>query len=157
VITIIALIVVDMQEDYIGSSRGKKTHLYNADLLISNINAKIEQYHKNGDMIIYIQNVAKGKKSSFVNELHIASELVYEKNKASCFTNHELNTFLIENNIKKVELVGIDGNYCVGMSALEGVNLGFTVKLILECIGVAKTEKFIKMKERLLNAGVIIN
>ncbi|MCL2698416.1 MAG: cysteine hydrolase [Oscillospiraceae bacterium] len=138
-----------MQEDYIKR--------YNGGFLISNINMRIKQYLRNGDMIVYIQNIAKGKKSNLVNGLHVVSEFIFDKNRASCFTNHELKAFLKENNITDIELVGVDGNYCVGMSALDGVKHGYNIKLILECIGVINTNRFEKMKEKLLNAGVIFN
>lgn len=127
-IRINSLIIIDMQEDYIGSSRNKKTYPYNAELLISNINMKIEQYRRNGDMIIYIQNVVKDKKSEFVRGIHIISEFAFEKYKASCFTNYELRAFLTENDITNIELVGVDGNYCVGMKVQNSV---LTLKLVL--------------------------
>ena len=146
-----------MQGDYVGNIRNKRTYLYDGESLINNINMKIEQYNQNDDMIIYIQNAAKGKKSELVNGLSIVSNLVYEKQKASCFSNSELTACLIENKIASIELVGVDGNYCVGLSALEGAKLGFNVKLNLECVGIANPERFVKMKARLLNAGIAIN
>jgi nicotinamidase-related amidase len=157
VIAIDALIIIDMQEDYVGINRNKAAYSYDAEKLISDINMRIEQYCQNDNAIIYIQNVAKGRKSEFAKGLKIVPAPVFEKQKASCFTNHELSAFLTENSISNIEIVGVDGNYCVGMSALEGVKLGFTAKLILECIGVCRPDKFEKMKTRLIKAGVILN
>jgi nicotinamidase-related amidase len=150
-----ALIVIDMQEAYVGK-QNKRARFYNAEKLIYNINERIKQYQLNSDIVIYIQNVAKGKKSDIVKDLIILSENIFEKNKASCFGNQDLLSFIDENKISTIELAGVDGNYCVGMSALEARKLGIAVKMNLQCIGTGNQEKFKNTKRKLMDAGVEI-
>lgn len=48
------LIVIDMQEDYVGSSRNQSRYSYKVDTLIDNINKKISEYQPNN--VMYVVN-----------------------------------------------------------------------------------------------------
>jgi len=124
-----ALIVIDMQDDYVGQTRNQKRYPYNTDLLVANINSRIVHYSKNGDIIIYIKNKGKHSVSPFTSELQIASDLVFEKDKANCFSNEPVLKCLNRYSVKEIELVGVDGNSCVGMSANAGAKLGFHISI----------------------------
>lgn len=152
-----ALIVIDMQEEYVGRKSNKKRYPYDSEQLIQNINLRICDYEQQGDPVIYIKN--KGKSihvSNLVATMRIVSDLVYVKSKASCFSNSCLLAFLIENALKEIEIVGIDGNSCVGFSALDGVKKGFSVSLSLSCVGIANIKRFDKTKEKLLKSNITI-
>jgi len=151
-----ALIVVDMQEEYVGQKRNQKRYPYNTDLLIDNINSRIVHYQENGDTIIYIKNKGKHSVSPFIVEMQIVSDLIFEKVKASCFSNETVIKYLNENSINEIELVGVDGNHCVGMSANAGVQLGFQISLFLSCVGTVNTERFNITKQNLIDANVSI-
>ena len=58
--------------------------------------------------------------------------------------------------ITEIELVGVDGNFCVGMSALDGATKGFSIRLSLSCIGIANARRFLKTQEKLAQANVLI-
>ena len=151
-----ALIVIDMQDDYVGQTRNRKRYPYNTDLLIANINSRIVHYQNNGDIIIYIKNKGKHSVSPFTSELQIASDLVFEKDKAICFSNEPILKCLNRNSVKEIELVGVDGNSCVGMSANAGAKLGFHISISLSCVGTVNAERFVKTRERLLESNVLI-
>lgn len=164
-----ALLVIDMQEDYVGKARNKRRFPYDSEKLIKNINSKIHEYEKNNDLVIYIRN--KKKNSLFnrifykygiegtngvqlVKGLDIVSRYIFDKSMACCFTNTSLVTFLKENNISKIELTGIDGNACVGLSAIGGAILHFDVTILCNCTGIANPNKTDKMKSKLIKSGV---
>lgn len=69
----IALIVIDMQKDYIGE---ESRHNYYPNTLIDKVNERIAIANNNGQMIIYVKNKGKRKKeiyiSDFVKGLSIA-------------------------------------------------------------------------------------
>lgn len=150
------LLIIDMQEDYVGNGRNKKRYPYHTVELIENINNRISQYPK--EAIIYITNKFFWEKSKapkeLVRGLSIVSDNIFVKRKSSCFSNQELLNYLQKNGAKKLELVGVDGNYCVGCSALDGAKKGFTIVCNQACIGIGDADRFSKVKWKLEKANV---
>lgn len=149
------LIVIDMQEDYVGSQRNQSRYPYQVDILIHNINKKIATYAPNH--VIYVNNKffweRKQSEKKSVEGLAIVSKHIFEKRKASCFTNQLIN-LLQELNVKEIELVGVDGNYYVRASALVGRKSGFNILFNETCIGASKPLKFKKTRNILANNGI---
>lgn len=142
------LLVIDMQEDYVGLERNKKRYPYDEEKLIANVNERIDKYST--EKVIYITNKffwECGKKpKKLVKGLNVVSDNIYEKRKGSCFSNEKLLLFLQQRKVQELEIVGVDGNYCVASSAMAGVKNGFTVFCNESAIGVGKKEKFRKKK-----------
>ncbi|MFQ3564186.1 isochorismatase family protein [Lactococcus paracarnosus] len=95
----------------------------------------------------------KQSEKKSVEGLAIVSKHIFEKRKASCFTNQLIN-LLQELNVNEIELVGVDGNYCVLASALAGKKSGFNILFNETCIGVSKPLKFKKTRNLLANCGI---
>ncbi len=102
-----AIVVIDMQEDYVKQ--------YELDLL-DRVNERIAQAER----------------------------------------DHDLGTCLKNNKITERELLGVDGNSCVAISAVEGHKNGYTVILPCNYIGVKNKERFLQKKEQLRKSGIII-
>ncbi|BCN30852.1 cysteine hydrolase family protein [Anaeromicropila herbilytica] len=156
-----ALLVIDMQEDYIGDIRNKKRFPYKSDILLPRINQRISEFTKEGNLVIYIVNrffyQRRGYKPELVKGLNIVeASPVFIKNRANSFSNPKLLQYLQEKNINEVELVGVDGNYCVAATALDAKKNGLVVKFNHQCIGVANITKFKKILTRLENDGITI-
>ena len=153
-----ALIVIDMQDEYVGKDRNQKRFPYDSERLIKNINMRIDEYERNRDLVMYVKNKRKTDRASdLVDGLRLASELVFEKDRASCFSNSSLLAYLTDKEVREIELAGVDGNSCVGISALDGIRYGFTICLSLPCIGIANEERFNLTREKLLEAKIILN
>lgn len=152
-----ALIVIDMQADYIGE---KSKNKFYSQTLIDNINERIADAIKHGETIIYIKNVGRRNKEPYVSEfvegLMVASNYIVEKNKLSIFSNPILLEVLKEKEIRNIECVGIDGNCCVASSAIEASKLGFSAIFPLTYIGMKNIERFSKKREQLMKANVQI-
>lgn len=150
-----ALIVIDMQADYIGE-KSKHTDYPNA--LIGRINDRIAIAVNSAEVIIYVKQVGRRSKKPYVSDfaegLSIASSFVFEKEKSSIFSNPALLDTLKQNGITNVELIGIDGNCCVAFSAIDASKLGFSVVLPLIYVGTKNKERFFKTREKLLQANV---
>lgn len=145
------LLVIDMQEDYVGTKRNKKLYPYDTEKLIYTINKRINEYP--AESVIYITNkffweFGKEQKE-LVKGLKIVSNNFFEKRNKSAFSNDKLLEYLKEMNVKSLELIGVDGNYCVGYTALDGIRKGFHIICNESCIGVRDVEKFRNMKLRL--------
>lgn len=151
-----ALIVIDMQADYIG----EKSRYNYPDELIDKINERIAIAVKQNETVIYVKNVGRRKKepyvSDFVEKLSVVSSFIIEKVKSSIFDNIDLLDILKENQITTLEVIGIDGNCCVASSAIDASKLGFSVVFPLNYIGIKSKERFSKTKENLINSNIEI-
>ena len=154
-----ALLVIDMQEEYVGEKRNKKLYKYDTVSLINKVNSRIKEYNDNGNIVIYIRNKFfwQAKFSEMVMGLDVISDLIFDKKRPSCFSNPSLIKFIKEKDISIIEVVGVDGNYCVGKSALAGRNIGLHIIFSQNEVGISNKVKFIKMGHKLLKAGVQVN
>lgn len=75
------LLVIDMQDDYVGENRNMSRYPYNTKELIKNINKRIKDYPEKS--VIYITNKffwELGKElKKLVDGLNIVSNSVYQK------------------------------------------------------------------------------
>lgn len=155
-----ALLVIDMQEDYVGETRNVRRFPYHSDILISRINQRIQDFNNESNLVVYILNrffyQSKKITPQLVKGLNIVSDKVFIKNRASCFSNSELIRFLHENNVTELEMVWVDGNYCVAVSARAGMKHGFSVIFNQQCIEAAKTDKLKQIISSLQDASITI-
>ena len=165
-----ALLIVDMQEIYVGKERNKKIFRYEAEQLIDRINERIKEYDAKN--VFYILNIFKNtwlnrlvpvialegtKGAKLVNSLEIVSQNFYYKNKGNAFTNKDLHTKLKELEVDEIEVVGVDGGGCAALTALGALELEYKVQLNTDCIGTVFKKKAIKLNEQLSkNGGRII-
>ena len=152
-----ALIVIDMQADYIGE---QSRNTYYPQTLIDKINKRITTAARYGNTVIYIKNAGRRNKkpyvSDFVEGLAVMSNYIIEKEKSSIFSNPALLEILKERGIRHIECIGLDGNCCVASSAIEASKLGYSVVFPLAYIGIKSMERFPKTKEKLMKANVQI-
>lgn len=152
----IYLLIIDMQEDYIGEKRNKKKFPYDVKTLIDNVNHKINSYSK--EYIVYIKNqfLWESKKSEKLlsKEMNVVSNQIFTKRNINTFKNIKFANFLKEKNVTELEIIGIDGNYCVKATAIAASKLGYEVFLNENCIGIADTKKYEKSKTEMERMGI---
>lgn len=155
-----ALLVIDMQEDYIGEKRDARRFPYHSEILIPRINQKISDFSRGNNFVVYVLNRFFYQSRKFVPQivegLQIVSDKIFLKNRASCFSNSELIRFLSENHVTAVEMAGVDGNYCVAASARAGLKNGLSVVLNRRYVEAAKADRLEKTIGSLQKAGVTI-
>lgn len=155
-----ALLVIDMQEDYVGEKRDLKKFPYESKTLIENINKRILEYNDEKNIVIYIVNSffyqSKEFEPKLVSSLKTVQNTIFKKRRASCFSSLDFCEYITQNKISKLEIVGVDGLFCVGKSALDAAKKGFFVKLNEKCVGVSDNKKFEKMKNKLIKNGIEI-
>lgn len=88
--------------------------------------------------------------------LSIVSDCIVEKEKSSIFDNSSLFDTLKLNQISHIELISIDENCCVALSAIEASKRGFAVTFPLDYIGIKDKERFCRTKAKLIKANVEI-
>ena len=92
-----ALLVIDMQKDYLWDKR-KKMFTYDTDELVGNVNRLIVSYKEKGYDVIYIKHILpklmwgvgfsiKGTEGAELYEgLEIVSDMIFEKNRSDAYT-----------------------------------------------------------------------
>ena len=164
-----ALIVIDMQEDYLREGR-KAMFSYNPAELTANVNKAIAQYKTEGCDIIYIRQVfqnigtnrlfigftIKGTPGAELYEgLDVVSEYVFEKYFSNSFTSKPFREHVAKAGYTEVVLCGLDECGCVGATAKGAVKAGLKVTMLTDCIGRRFPEaKVNKMRAKLRKLGV---
>jgi nicotinamidase-related amidase len=148
-----ALVIVDMQEDYIGEK--SKYNFVNKQDTIDNINQRIANSEQS-TAIIYMKNARKGVSSDLVKGLNVVSDLIFTKEKSSSFSSEEFYDYVNHNNIDEIEIVGIDGNCCIKATSVDGIKNGLQVTILLSCVGVINKDRFLKTRQALTELQVKI-
>lgn len=161
-----ALLVIDMQNDYLWNKR-KSMFSYDTAILTENVNKAINSYKEDGYDIIYIKHILpkimwgvgfsiKGTEGAkLYSGLNIVSDLCFEKNHSDTYTAKAFREHMKTQGYKEVVLCGLDECGCVGATAKGAVKTGIKVSLLEDCIGRRFPEKKIqKMREQLKAIGV---
>lgn len=142
------LIVIDMQEKY----------LSNYDIgLLDRVNCRIAEARAKDEKIVYVKNIGNfgnREKYELADRLSVMSDLIFEKDRPSAFTSDLFLREVAAEDVKVMELVGIDGTCCVKKTALDAVNKGFDVIWNESCIGRRNAEIYEKTRSELKKAGV---
>jgi len=148
-----ALLVVDMQKDFIGSSARMPVDSAQAEQMLHITNQLIDS---NRDWeIVYIYNsyskydltnifrifaAIKNTEGEKMDErLKIKSTNIFSKSKMSAFTNPELNKFLQEKNISTLYIVGLYSENCITGTAKSALKQKYQVNIIQDALA-SKTD-----------------
>lgn len=151
-----ALLVVDVQEDTTGPA-SKMLDSTKSEPLISNVNQIIETANLLKMPVIYIgqefnndfisralldNKLIKGRPGTKLDaRLKMVNSVYFPKLRSDAFSNPALERYLIENQIQKIYIVGVDAVYCVYKTAVGGVNRDYDVTIVSDAIatGTKKT------------------
>ena len=139
-----ALLVIDIQEYTTGEVSITEVFKTAADDLIRRINMITEKSAENGIPVIYIRSEISNPLINLMNNsmavgslgaeldrrLNILSDYVIPKEKQDAFSNSILDSILIESEISRLFVVGLDAAFCVN-STIEGArNRGYDIAVI---------------------------
>lgn len=160
-----ALLVIDMQEAYVGSG-ARRILKYDKPALLRAVNDIIDARSGEGCMVVYVRNVTKRSlikrlalfkvyegtpESELVEGLHVVSDHVFVKYVGDVLSNPELRVFLKQNGVESVEIVGVDGGGCVALTALGAIENGYHVGVNERAIGTtferSKAKYFKKLRK----------
>ncbi|MBQ6637799.1 MAG: cysteine hydrolase [Lachnospiraceae bacterium] len=161
-----ALLVIDLQNDYLGEQR-TRIFTYDTDQLVGDVNRLIASYKDKGYDIIYIKHILpkilwgvgfsiEGTEGAELYPgLEIVSDLCFEKNHSDTYTAKAFREHMKEQGYKEVAICGLDECGCVGATAKGAVKTGAKVFMIENCIGRRfPDEKVQKMRKELKGLGV---
>ena len=164
-----ALVVIDMQNDYLWDKR-KAKFSYNTDELVGSVNNAVSDYQKNGYDIIYIAQMfpniitnkwfigfsIKGTSGAeLYGKLNVVSDLYFEKNLPDTYSSKAFREYMQQQKYAEVVLCGLDECGCVGATAKGALKTGAGVFILENCVGSRfPSEKVRKMRENLKVSGV---
>lgn len=164
-----ALIVIDMQNDYLYEKR-KSKFSYNTKELTANVNKLIHQYNDKGCDVIYIRHIIQNlptnrllfgfsiagtEGAELYGGLDIVSDYCFDKLVGDALTNKKLMEHIQKNGIKQLHLCGLDEYGCVSSTALGAAKRGIKAEIISNGTAtVLPLKKVEKIKSRLEKAGI---
>ena len=164
-----ALIVIDMQNDYLWEKR-KKQFCYHTEQLVGAVNALIHQYHDENRDVIYIRHmihdfptnrllfgysIAGTEGAELYSGLDIVSDYCFDKYFGNALTNSKLCKLIKEKGYDELHLCGLDECGCVTSTALGAVKRGIKAVILKDGTATVFPEKKVAAAhEKLRAAGV---
>lgn len=144
-----ALIVIDMQNDYLWEKR-KPMFSYDTPALTGEVNRAVKEFSEKGWDVIYILQVfpnlptnrwiigfsIKGTEGAeLYSGLEVVSDHVFEKNLPDSYTSKSFREFMHREGYTEAVLCGLDECGCVGATARGAVKSGIPVSIIASATG----------------------
>lgn len=144
-----ALVVIDMQNDYLWTQR-KPMFSYDTDALVAAVNQAIADCQAQGYDIIYIAQMfpnlitnkwfigfsIKGTAGAeLYDKLNIVSDLYFEKNLPDTYSAKAFRAHMQQQGYTEVVLCGLDECGCVGATAKGAAKTGVRVSVIENATG----------------------
>ncbi len=139
-----ALLVVDIQEGTTGDVSALKGLKAQSDELIGNVNQIIKEAQERNWSVIYIKTevvnpllnlinntMARGSEGANLDKrLSVQSDLILTKRRSDSFDGTALDQILVENQVEKLVVVGLDAAHCVNSAILAALNRGYQVAVV---------------------------
>ena len=164
-----ALLVIDMQNDYLCENRMKR-FAYDTEGLVGRVNRIIHRYNAEGRDVIYIRHIIQNLPTNrllfgysiagtdgaeLYNGLDIVSDYIFDKLVGDALSNKKLRQLIEREGYDKLHLCGLDECGCVAVTALGAVKRGYEVEILREGIAtVFDGRKVARTMEKLRRAGV---
>lgn len=164
-----ALVVIDLQNDYLWNKR-KKIFSYNTERLIKSVNNAVSFYKEKGYDVIYIAQIYPNtiinrrfigfsingtEGAQLYSRLNVVSDLCFEKLLPDAYSSKSFFEYMENQNYTEVILCGVDECACVRATAKSAVKKGINVFILENCIASRfSIEKVHKVRNRLKSAGV---
>lgn len=164
-----ALIVIDMQNDYLYEKR-KAIFAYNTAELTASVNELIRQYKENNCDVIYIRHIIQNlptnrllfgysiagtEGAELFGGLDIVSEYCFDKLVGDALSNRKLRELIRKNGYDALHLCGLDEYGCVTSTALGAAKRGLKAEIIRKGTAtVFPAKKADKARKKLDKAGI---
>lgn len=164
-----ALIVIDMQNDYLYEER-KAIFAYNTAELTTSVNNIIHEYKETGSDVIYIRHIIQNfptnrllfgysiagtKGAELYSGLDIVSEYCFDKLVGDALSNKKLQELIGKNRYEVLHLCGLDECGCVTSTALGAAKRGIKAEIIRKGTATVFPQKRVeKARKKLEKAGI---
>jgi nicotinamidase/pyrazinamidase len=161
-----ALVVLDIQEGYMGTDNRQPVTAPPPQGLIATVNRLIERAAEAGVEVVYIRQVFSnnlfvrlhgGRQQGRVvidRRIKVINSSDFEKNRTDAFSSCPFEQFLIDRQVDELCLVGVDAAYCVYYTALGALQRGYRVTVVSDAV---KSRKALPgVLERFRSKGIAV-
>ena len=168
-----ALVVMDIQEGFLGEEAKLPIYNENKNSFLNDISELIGTWIKNGNDVIYVQTVygkwsllnlftnsavkTGTKGTRLISSIYRKGFPVFEKNTTNIFKNDDFEKHLQEHHYREIVICGVFIEYCVSKAAFTAKNKGYKVSVINDLVGYRNKEKFVVILKKLEKAGITLN
>ena len=164
-----ALIVIDMQNDYLWEKR-KKRFAYNTEQLVGSVNGLIHKYHDENRDVIYIRHLIHNFPSNRIlfgysiagtdgaelySGLEMVSDFIFDKYFGDALTNRKLRKLIMDKGYEMLHLCGLDECGCVTATALGAAKRGIKAEILRNGTATVFSEKKLAAAHQKLNMSGI--
>lgn len=165
----VALVVTDMQNDYLYEKR-KAKFAYDTDDLVGNVNRIIHKYNDEGKDVIYIRHIIQNLPTNKIlfgyslegtegaelyGGLDIVSDYCFDKMLGDAFTTKAFRDFIKEKGYDELHICGLDECGCVTDTSLGAAKRGIKACIIKNGTATVLPEKKVqKAHNRLKEANI---
>ena len=168
-----ALLVIDVQEDYTGTTAQTPFPYKNAARAIATINQVIEKAHKNKMPVIYVKQefdglggkilsklllggtVIKGTPGAAIDKrVSLVTDFIFPKMRPDAFSNSDLHDFLNSHQVNELYLVGLDAEFCVYLTGKGAINRGYKVNIITDSVLLLAEDKWNDLLNKYRKVGI---
>lgn len=170
-----ALLVIDIQEDYTGTTAKPPFPYKDSERVITVVNKTIEEASKKNIITIYIRQefdgffgkmlsrvvghgtAIKGKPGTEVDKrIKIVSNHCFSKPMPDAFSNSKFEDFLVKQQINELYLVGLDAAGCVYFTAKGALKRGYKVSIIKDGIALLAQNKWDNLLKKFKQDGITL-
>ncbi|WP_373845504.1 cysteine hydrolase family protein [Clostridium sp.] len=170
-----ALLVIDIQEDYTGTTAKPPFPYKDSERLITIVNKIIDDAYKKNILTVYIRQefdgfwgkiiskvvghgtAIKGKPGTeFDKRINIMSKHCFSKPMPDAFSNSRFEAFLAKQQIRELYLVGLDASGCVYFTAKGALKRGYNVSIIKDGIVLLAENKWDSLLNKFKQDGITL-
>jgi nicotinamidase-related amidase len=162
-----ALVVLDIQEGYMGTDHRQPVTAPPPQGLIATVNRLIERAAEAGVEVVYIRQVFSnnlfvrlhgGRQQGRVvidRRIKVINSNDFAKNRTDAFSSCTFEQFLIDRQVDELCLVGVDAAYCVYYTALGALQRGYRVTVVSDAVKSRKALPGVLERFRRKNIAVV--
>lgn len=164
-----ALVVIDMQNDYLYEQR-KKKFTYNTEQLVSSVNDIIHTYAEKNCDVIYIRHIIQNlptnrllfgysiagtEGAEIYKGVEVISDYCFDKLFGDALSNKQLRNFIQSKGYDVLHLCGLDECGCVASTAFGAAKRGIRVEILRAGVAtIFPKRKADKIHQKLNKAGI---
>lgn len=170
-----ALLVIDIQEDYTGETAKAPFPYEDSERLIETVNKVVEKAVEKEFIVVYVRQEFEGFMGRIVSKIFghgtaikgnpgteidkrvkIVSDHCFTKQMPDAFSNPNFESFIKEQQIDKLLLVGLDAAGCVYFTAKGALKRGYKVSIIQDGIVLLAEKKWDSVLEKYRRNGITL-
>jgi nicotinamidase/pyrazinamidase len=170
-----AVLVIDIQEDYTGTTAKPPFPYRDSAKLIATVNALTGAASGKNILVVYIRQeldgfwgrllsnwfcggaAIRGNPGTEIDRrIAINSSHLFPKPRSDAFSNPEFGKFLIDFQVDELYLVGLDADGCVHATARGALNRGYAVNIITDAVVLREENKWEKLLKIYREEGITL-